>query len=120
MPDRHHWAVKKAASDRRCQVFLCPWQAGFLGIYVFQHEGEAQATRRTKALCHRHAQSWAAQHGVEWPDGEPDASPPPLPAGHQPFIRPDYSLWCAAHEESAFQVQPAVTTRVRRWFPWDI
>jgi hypothetical protein len=70
VPDRHHWAVRRWSGSLRCESWGCPDAATFEAIYVYQHEGEALATRKVKRLCHRHAQGWARQYHVEWTYGE--------------------------------------------------
>jgi len=71
VPDRHHWAVQRFNGSLRCQSWGCPDAATFEAIYIYQHEGEALATRQTKRLCHRHAQGWARQYHIEWTYGDP-------------------------------------------------
>jgi hypothetical protein len=70
MSDRHHWAVRPWSGSLRCENWGCPDPPTFEAIYVYQHEGEALATRRVKRLCHRHAQGWAQAHQLDWPYGD--------------------------------------------------
>ena len=78
MPERHHWAVRRFSGSSRCESWGCPDADTFETIYVYQHEGEAQATRKTKRVCYRHAQGWAQAHGIAFPYERPE--PPPLPS----------------------------------------
>jgi hypothetical protein len=101
--DRQEWHVTRLADGGRCQSFGCWRQA----VYLVQRTS-AEPTRRTRALCHPHAKSWAAIHGAAWPFGDHEAPPP----GHQAYMVPGRygDDFCCERHETEFE---------RRAQPWS-
>jgi hypothetical protein len=86
VPERHHREVRRFRGDLRCESWGCPEQVSFEAVYVFQHEGKAQATRRVKRLCHRHAQGWAEAYRVDWTFGEATYTAPRDPLTRDTYL----------------------------------
>jgi len=88
MPEGHHWAVRRFSGAGRCESWGCPDPATFETIYIYQHEGEDLATRKTKHLCHRHAQGWAQTYRVDWTYGDAVYPTPTDPLSRDDDLEP--------------------------------
>lgn len=94
MPERHSHALRPFGGEAPCAAWGCGAPAVWRAVYVFQRDGDPQATRREWPYCLRHAQGWARAHGIEAPAGEvsqepvtPDVPEPPAsaPQGRRPL-----------------------------------
>ena len=73
MLERHLYQIRSLTGEALCEAWGCGAPAAWRAVYVFQRDGDPQATRRAWPYCLRHAQGWARAHDIDVLVGEVSA-----------------------------------------------
>jgi hypothetical protein len=110
--ERHEWRVIPASSAEPCAAWGCGEPASHLAVYVFQHAGDPQPTKRISPYCARHAQSWADQHQTAMPPRPPQTPEAESTRTRKPRDDDPEERWRRTHRPAIEDHDP------RRWRRW--